>query len=192
MFTDTPGTHPPPGRPPRLRFRLLRWLASRLERRPIDVDGRPYMDRYYLAGPMPPRCAAYWPEDNRPRERLRWLPRTWYLHKLVTPDAERDLHDHPWDGRGRVLASAYVEHTAAGVVVRCEGDKTHVTPGGYHRIARLIASHGDPEGEVWTLLRVGPVVNRWGYLVDGEHVRHEDYHAAPVRRVRSHAGEAAL
>jgi len=168
----------------RLRFRFLRWLSARLARRQIVIDDRLYLSRYYLAGPIQ-GAAKLWPEDDQPRERLGWLRRTWYLHKIHRPDAERDMHDHPWDGRGRVLAGAYMERTPQGVALKSEGDKTHVTPGGYHRISQLVTCPSDPAREIWTLLRVGPVVHGWGYLVDGAHVPHAEYHARPVHRRHS-------
>jgi hypothetical protein len=175
-----------PSRQLRWRFRALRWLASKCAKRTICVDGKPYLERYYLAGPIRARTAAFWPENDRPVPRLRWLRRVWYLHRFLAPDADRHLHDHPWDGRGRILAGAYVEErepTSPGpnpLRVYTEGDKTHVRPWRYHRVLRLLrAVAGDPS-EVWTLLRVTAHAHAWGYLKNGQHVPYEIYHATPV------------
>lgn len=187
-FTDSPGA-PQERRPPRLRFRLLRWLAARLPKRPIQVNGRPYLDRYYLAGPLSEQTAGLWPADDQPRERLGWMRRTWYLHRFHTPDAARDLHDHPWDGRGRILAGGYMERSPDRSRLLIEGNRTHVYPGGYHRISQLVTRAHDPRAEVWTLLRVGPASGSWGYLVDGEHMPHHEYNARPA--LRAHPGAKA-
>jgi hypothetical protein len=137
-------------------------------------------------------AARLWPEADRPAQRLAWLlRRTWYIHRFRAPDADRDLHDHPWDARGRILAGAYAEVYQDGPerlwrVLR-EGDKTHIRPDHYHRISNLLRSvDGDP-AEVWTLLRCGTYVKSWGYLVRGLHVHWREYHEAgdrpaPLRR----------
>ena len=174
-------------RAPRLRFRALRWLAQYLPKRAITVYGKPYLDRYYIAGPIGEDTRALWPADDRPRPRLAWLlRRTWYLHRFHRADAALHLHDHPWDGRGRVLAGGYQERqlTPAGVDTRLvvEGERTHVEPGKYHTIHRLIrVQYGDPRGECWTLLRCTlPHSSGWGYYIDTprgpEHMSHVNYH----------------
>ncbi len=177
MLTDTPGTDPQPL--PRLRFRLLRLLAHWLPKREIRIDGLPYLERYYLCGPLSDATADLWP-DGVSRLVFPWLRRTWYLHRFHRPDAGRALHDHPWDARGRILAGSYLEAraTEAGLEhkVYSEGDRTHNYPGGYHRIIALLPdTPGDPLKETWTLLRVGPRVASWGFMVKGRHVDHVAY-----------------
>lgn len=196
LMTDTPGTLSPAARI-RPRFRFLRWLTQFLPKREIRVDGKPYLERYYLAGPISPSTARLWPVDDQPRPRLAWLlHRTWYLHKFHAPDADRDLHDHPWDARGRILAGAYVEVFAdpatgrRGARVRAEGDRTHVEPRKYHRITALRWMRRDDPPEVWTLLRCGPYVGGWGYLDRGEHVPYAEYHARPRQGIRARGRRA--
>lgn len=194
MLTDTPGVEIPAARTIRPRFRFLRWLTQFLPKREIRVNDQPYLERYYLAGPIAPSTAALWPPDDRPKPRLAWLlRRTWYLHRFLAPDADRDLHDHPWDARGRILAGAYVETCFTSGPraqrlwrVRWEGDRTHVQPRHYHRIVQLRRLRPDDPAEVWTLLRCGPYVGGWGYLSDGQHVDHADYHSRPRQGI--HAG----
>lgn len=184
MLTDTPGVIQPQAQPPRLRFRVLEWLARRLPKREIRSSGDRYLERYYLAGPLDAHTTDLWPAEDRPRARLRWLRRTWYLHRFLAPDPGRELHDHPWDGRGMILAGGYVE-LRAGVTGRdCrvygEGSLTHVTPGEYHRIAILCRPIGGDPREVWTLMGVGPrIAPGWGFLVRGEHVPHAEHAKAP-------------
>ena len=185
MLTDTPGVILPAARL-RPRFRFLRWLTQFLPKREIRVDGQPYLERYYLAGPISLSTASLWPRDDRPTPRLAWLlRRTWYLHKFHAPDADRALHDHPWDGRGRILAGSYVELRPQSARVYCEGDRTHVEPRKYHRILSLRKTRPDDPPEVWTLLRCGSYVGSWGYLDRGQHVDHDDYHNRPQDGIRA-------
>lgn len=175
---------------------VIRWLASRCARRRIDVDGLPYLDRYYLVGPMPEGLASLWPDDDRPRQRLRWLRRTWYLHRFHRPDNDRHLHNHPWHAVGMILHGAYVEvrswlgsdvrlgdnrYTLRGSESGCKirtlraGNLQRVGPSDYHSVACLQDSEGRPTDEVWTLFGTCEKLQSWGYLVDGEHVGWREY-----------------
>jgi hypothetical protein len=55
--------------------RFLEWYSARRPCRLIEEDGRPYLERYYVASPFGLRV---------------------YLHKFVGSDPDRGLHDHPW------------------------------------------------------------------------------------------------
>jgi hypothetical protein len=179
VLTATPGAIPPPDQP-RTRFRLLRWLASRLPLRSITIRGKPYLDRYYIAGPLDPRTAQLFSPQL---QRLAWLPFTLYLHRFHRCDARGDLHDHPWPARGMVLAGGYIEQLEGSKArVLTEGDLTHNAPRRYHRISALVRLYpDDPACETWTLFGTARKVNHWGYLVNGEHVTYEEYHAMPGR-----------
>jgi hypothetical protein len=176
-LTATPG-FPPPESWPRLRFRVLRWIAARLPLRRITIQSKPYLDRYYIAGPVDLSTAGLF--SPAPRERLGWLRCTWYLHRMHRADPRGPLHDHPWEGDGRVLAGAFVEQRAEGAYVRSEGERTRYPLGVYHRISSLVQLEpDDPACETWTLFRAARKINHWGYSVDGAHVPHEIYHARP-------------
>ena len=163
----------------KLRLSLIRWLASKLPRREILVDGEEYLDRYYIAGPMPDGLARLWKSET-PTERLPWLRRTWYLHRFHRPDEDRHLHNHPWQALGLILYGGYIElrsEDGGGIVSRLvkAGDKQVIRPNTYHTISSLLDENMNNSREVWTLFGVGERVQGWGFLVDGEHVPWREY-----------------
>lgn len=80
-----------------------------------------------------------------------------YLHHIVQPDPDRDLHDHPWDFVSVVLRGGYTEelprcrtrHWPAGTMHRMRAEDMH-------RIC-----YGAPS--TWTLLLVGRRRREWGF-----------------------------
>ena len=69
--------------------RLLYRLTANMPARLIKLDGRPYLERYYVG---------------------RLFGVTFYLHRFVSIDSERHLHNHPWGwGRALVLCGGYDE-----------------------------------------------------------------------------------
>lgn len=69
--------------------RFLYWLTARLPCRLISLDSGPYLERYYLG---------------------TLLGVTFYLHRFVSCDGERHLHNHPWRwGGALVLCGGYIE-----------------------------------------------------------------------------------
>lgn len=57
---------------------IARWLfniSGNLHCRLIKINGRPYIERYYLG---------------------TIFGVTFYLHRYLDPDGDRDRHDHPW------------------------------------------------------------------------------------------------
>lgn len=72
--------------------KLLYRLTANLPCRLIELDSGPYLERYYVG---------------------QLFGVTFYLHRFVSPDSERHLHNHPWDwGRSLVLSGSYVEERA--------------------------------------------------------------------------------
>lgn len=71
-----------------IRNYLLFKYSGRLKCRLISPAGLPYLERYHI-------CTV--------------LGRTWYLHRFVSADAERHMHNHPYDCTALVLAGSYVE-----------------------------------------------------------------------------------
>lgn len=149
--------------------KTLQRIAEHLECRTISLNGDIYLQRYYVAGHMPPDLAAKWNGDRFPRERLGRLP-TIYLHRFHRPDAGRDLHNHPWHGMGIVLVGGYEEirlkwpWTEVRRTLR-PGQMQAVSPGTFHRVDRLLG-----DSDVWTLFWVWDKTDEtWGYWLRAQH-----------------------
>lgn len=71
--------------------KFLFWFTGRLPCRLIQLDSGPYLERYYL---------GQW----------KWLKVIFYLHRYVSSDSERHVHNHPWEwGGSLILAGSYIE-----------------------------------------------------------------------------------
>jgi len=69
--------------------RLLYNLTAKLPCRLIGLDSGPYLERYYLG---------------------KVLGITFYLHRFVSSDSERHVHNHPWGWAATViLCGSYLE-----------------------------------------------------------------------------------
>ena len=128
--------------------KLLYRISADLPCRLIDIDGNPYLERYYLG---------------------KIFGITFYLHRFVSADTERNVHDHPW-GRAAalVLAGGYKEERLKYFDLKDGGWtsknrnihwlKLNVIDGAcFHRI-------GDAKPETYTLFMHGPRVKSWGVL----------------------------
>lgn len=153
----------------RLLYRLTAGLPCRL----IKLDGRPYLERYYVG---------------------RLFGVTFYLHRFVSSDSERHLHNHPWGwGRALVLTGAYDEESVVDLTPAApDGCVTHwrrirfwnrVDGNHFHRIAWVkpgtwtLFFHGyrATVGEGATLQYKG-----WGFLeLRGDLVAFERFTASP-------------
>lgn len=88
-----------------LRQSLYRLTANR-PMRLIEINGRPYLERYYMG---------------------RWLRREWWLHHFVSSDCERHVHNHPWSAISFVLTGGYVEERASLGLRRTDLHKGYVS-----------------------------------------------------------------
>jgi hypothetical protein len=71
--------------------KLLHWITGFLPCRIIKEGNRPYLERYYL---------------------FTVLGTTFYLHRFVSSDPDRGLHDHPWRWAYSIILSGfYFEQT---------------------------------------------------------------------------------
>ena len=148
----------------RLLYRLTAGMPARL----IKLNGRPYLERYYVG---------------------QLFGVTFYLHRFVSSDSERHLHNHPWTwGRALVLAGSYNEQRVTDLSPAAAGgcltDFRHVRfwnrvdGNHFHRIAWVRPG-------TWTLFFHGPrarivsavpdcPLKGWGFLErdlrDGEWV----------------------
>jgi hypothetical protein len=104
-----------------------------------------------------------------------------FIHKIMLPDPDRGLHDHPWPFGCFILKGGYVEAFKPGApwptsdwVWRTGwgwARRWHtMRRGEFHRITRLL---GVP---TWTLIFVGRRQGDWGYLTPDGWVSHEDFH----------------
>lgn len=135
--------------------RALYALTARLPCRFIDLDGKPYLERYWLG---------------------RVFGWTFYLHRFVSGDDERHVHDHPWGtALALVLAGGYTEERLTALCPDygwlCDyrgmfpGRVNVIRARDFHRVTR-------PALETWTLFCHSPRVKSWGF-----YSRHTDVHA---------------
>lgn len=121
---------------------ICEFLIRLAMRRPYLHIGE-YMDRYWLV-PMEWR-----------------LPFSIRIHKILLPDADPYLHDHPWNWRTIILRGWYHEETVFGKKFnRKRGYTAANTAETFHRIDRV------SPGGVWTLFIMGNRRNDWGFMVD--------------------------
>lgn len=159
------------------------WLIRRAQRTPyspILKDGELYMERFWLFNAYPDTGASG--ADRKP-----WrFPISIRIHRIVLPDQDRDLHDHPWNARTFILRGHYTEvrqevtpgtgtswidgdHMGEAVYTRLAGDTAALKFGEYHRITEV------SPGGVWTLFVTGKNRGTWGFLVDGVKVQWRRY-----------------
>lgn len=129
-----------------IRRALFRYTASR-PCRLIDIEGRPYLERYYLGS---------------------LFGVTAYLHRFVGYDSDREVHDHPWRFAFALgLAGSYVEFRVqtldADLGWRGDyrwmypGKVSRLGPNTFHQIIRA-------EFDTWTLFVHGRRIKTWGFL----------------------------
>jgi hypothetical protein len=144
---------------------IAAWIIARATRRdvclhipPDGANAASYMERRWLI--------------NRPiTQQTSWfrLPFEVRVHWIKRPDADRDMHDHPWNWRTIVLAGWYVEKTAQGTALRDAGS----TAGRKFTDAHMITEVSP--GGVWTLFIVGPYRQKWGFHTPAGKVPYDKY-----------------
>lgn len=138
---------------------VVEWLIRRAKRTPYvhitGPDGSVYMERYWLFNPYPHGSSG---EGNR-------FPISIRLHRIMRPDGDHHLHDHPWNARTFILRGWYWEERGpwlvSGHIARTEGATASLRFGEYHRITKVSS------GGVWTLFVTGKKRGTWGFNVDG-------------------------
>lgn len=127
--------------------RLLLWVTQFLPARAIDLDGRPYIERYHVW-----TCGRL----------------AIYLHRYLGADGDRNLHNHPhrWS-LGIPLVGGYVESRVTALCPK-QGALTQwvevrpwrwnwIPAGRFHRIARVTP-------DTWTLFIAWDRFKFWGEL----------------------------
>lgn len=143
------------------------WLIRQAQHTPYthitSPDGSTvYMYRWWLFNPY---------DEQTRKTRYTWCPISIRVHRIMTPDHDRHLHDHPWNARTIILRGHYWEDTEDGRrVARRPGDTRTLKFGEYHRIARVALMGG-----ATTLFITGKYRGTWGFLVDGVKVPWREY-----------------
>jgi hypothetical protein len=126
---------------------LITLVKKYCKSKTVHLDGDPYLTRYYIFN-----------------TRFFGL----YLHHFHRPDADRDLHNHPWlFAISYILRGNYVEtKLSRGLeyVSHGRGSFNLISGSCFHRIALITPG-------LYTLFMRGPRVKKWGFLranEDGE------------------------
>lgn len=88
------------------------------------------------------------------------------LHNIHRPDADAQLHNHPWAwGLSLIVAGGYLEQRrqpdgSSRLMSYGPGDINDLRPTDFHRVAHVMPG-------TWTLFAAGPRAQEWGFL-DGE------------------------
>ena len=159
----------------KLSHLLVDWIISRAQRTPylhLHKGDELYMARYWLVAPG-------------------WLPFgiNARVHHIAQPDADRAMHDHPWNFVSIVLRGWYHEARPVGIEPGFEGEQEWHTsttrgPGDFayrrstdrHRITRV-----GPGGAL-TLFITGPRLHWWGFYTPAGKIHWRDY--APRKEVK--------
>lgn len=130
--------------------KFLYWWSGRKPIRFIQRDDSPYMERYYIG---------------------RAFGRTYYLHRFVGADGDKEVHDHPWDSFSIVLKGAYIEERMLHFSLANNWDSKYhiicaptlnvIKANDFHRITSVTPN-------TWTLfVHKERVPNKgWGFLRD--------------------------
>lgn len=123
--------------------RLLQKLVANRPTRLIEIDDKPYLARVYLF------------------HRGGWR---FYLHRFISADGDRFMHDHPFHGVSLVLCGAYIEERMTALSLpepqyrlRTVRFFNWLPSKTFHRIARTM-------GGTWTLFINAPHHKQWGFL----------------------------
>ena len=92
-----------------------------------------------------------------------------YLHEWFKADADRHLHNHPWNFFGIILKGGYIEEIPTGRRKRgflsiIKGKHTYI-----HKVSQLLKPKGI------TLFFVGKKEYPWGFIVGDKTIPNEEY-----------------
>ena len=127
--------------------KLLYRLTGNMPCRLIDIEGEPYLERYYVG------C---------------FLGITVYLHRFVSADGDRSLHDHPWKlAVSAVLCGSYHERRLVHLDTKQRtGMLTKLIHVKWLNIIRGSDFHQiiNAKPETWTLFIHTKKSKGWGFL----------------------------
>jgi hypothetical protein len=104
-------------------------LTAHMPMRTIEVNGQPYLERYYV---------------NSDVHGMQ----TW-LHRFLRNDSEPHLHSHPWDAESFIICGWYTEQTPERMYLNQPSNINFIPRSKMHRIIEV-------EPHTWTIMRVQP------------------------------------
>lgn len=126
--------------------KLLFWLAGGLPIRFIDIDHKRYLERYYIG---------------------QRFGLTFYLHRFVSNDGDRFLHNHPWRfALGILLRGVYYERFKKGLSMSYKTEYrtlqgwrrfNFISRNSFHQIVGA-------QTETWTLFIHTNKKEGWGFV----------------------------
>ncbi|MCP5136550.1 MAG: hypothetical protein H6981_07105 [Gammaproteobacteria bacterium] len=129
--------------------RALHRLTANRPGRLIQIDGKPYLERYFVA---------------------RLLGLTIYLHRFVGPDGDRHVHNHPWRlSLSIVLRGGYREARLVSFAPYQTRERevrwiNLIRRSTFHRIVGATRP-----GDTWTLfIHTTRRLGAWGFLQKGD------------------------
>lgn len=163
--------------------RIVNWLINRAMQTPYthiksqNCD-TVYMYRFWLFNAY--RSTVEKDELVRAGKKIPWeFPISIRLHRIMRPDNDRDLHDHPWHARTIILRgwykeireyNSFKEYAPYGWLFNREAGQTATLKfNEYHRIVEV------PWDGVWTLFITYKYRGIWGFKVNGVKVDHDKY-----------------
>lgn len=91
-----------------------------------------------------------------------------YLHNILRPDGDRDMHDHPWPFISIILKGGYVEETVEGYKGWGVASVHKMPATGAHRIRWI-------DRNTWSLILVGKRCRQWGFHTPDGWVDYKTY-----------------
>lgn len=138
---------------------MLDWLINLILRRAMrtpyyDLPG--YMERWWLFNSW-----------ERPGYK-QWLP-TIRIHHILRADADRHLHNHPWNAWTVILRGWYLEEREDGLHGRWRLNIARIRASDFHRIVAV------SEDGVWTMFISTQWRQVWGFKTENGFVPWREY-----------------
>lgn len=134
-------------------------ISKHLPLRRIDGKEDLYLERYYILGRDPSSF-----ENLKPI--MDFLPFTVFLHHFLRPDADIELHNHPWDlSYSYILSGGYIEERLKNENHAQVKVWHHLKPGHLNKIAANdFHNIRELKGDTWTIFIAGKKIQSWGFL----------------------------
>jgi hypothetical protein len=139
-------------------------------------NGEIYMYRYWLFNPI---------NHKLYKRKYPFIPFSIRIHRTMTPDLDRHLHDHPFNAWWWIMGGGYEEVRLAETTLaepnwsrdkmvehrRLPGDAVKIKHDEFHKITRLY----DSKNGALSLFVFGRYKGPWGFLVNGEKMVRREY-----------------